>query len=160
MPAFEDRHYFPKMGEGESQCWSLMYSGRLIVTKIGSLPFLRGSVRLRKLSFIFESPKRHWISVLWSFSFAVFDPKIRTNFEGETLYRAPISVTPSDSRIRKMSDSRIFFWVSSEHTKCPSNDLSLTWAEWDSSGDLCQTPPKEEKSYVYHLSMAVCWLYH
>ena len=65
-------------------------------------------------------------SVPASFSFAVFDPKIKTNFQGETLYRAPISVTLSDSRIRKISDSRIFFWASSEHITWPSSDFSLT----------------------------------
>ena len=77
----------------------------------------------------------------WSFSFAVFDPKSNSNFEGDTLYKAPISVTPSDCRIRKISDSRIFFSVSSEHTMWPSNDLSLIWIAWCSSRDLCQTTP-------------------
>ena len=120
--------------------WSLMNSGRRMVTKIGFLPFLRGPIRLWKLRQIPEWPKRHWISVPWSFSLAVFDPKTKTNFEGETLYRAPISVTPSDSGVRKISDSRIFLWVSSEHTKWPSNDFSLIRAECHSSRDLRQTP--------------------
>ena len=115
-----------------------------MVTKIGSLPFLRGPTRLWKFKQISESPKRHWISVFSSFSFAAFDPKTKTNSEGETLYRAPISVTPSDFRIRKISDSKIFFWVSLEHIKWPSSDLSLTWAEWASSRDLFQTPPVRE----------------
>ena len=115
-----------------------------MVTKIGSLPFLREPTRLRKLRQTSESPKRHSISVPWSFSFAVLDPKTKTNFAGETLYRAPISVTRSDSRMRKISDSRIILWVSSEHTKWPSNDFSLTWADCDSSRDLCQTPPVRE----------------
>ena len=117
-----------------------MNSGRRRVTKISFLPFLREPIRLRKLRQISESPKRHWISVPWSFSFAVFDLKTKTNFEGETLYRAPISVTSSDSRIRKIFESRSFFWVSSEHTKWPSNDFSLMWAECNSSRDLCQAP--------------------
>ena len=134
----------PKWEKASLTAWPLMYSGRLIVTKIGSFPFLRGSIRVRKLSSISESPKRHWISVTWSFSFAVSDPKIKTSFEGETLYRAPISVIPSDSRMPEISYSRIFFWVSSEHIKWPSSDLSLIWAEWDSSRDLCQTPPARE----------------
>ena len=43
------------------------------------------------------------------FLFRRFESKTKTNFEGETLYRAPMSVTPSDYRIRKISDSRIFF---------------------------------------------------
>ena len=128
-----------KLEKASLTTWSLMNSGRRMVTKIGFLPFLRGPVRLRKLRQISESPKRHWISVPWSFSFAVFDPKTKTNFEGETLYRARISVTPSDSRIRKKVDSRIFLWVSSEHTKWPSNDFFLIWAECDSSRDLHQT---------------------
>ena len=129
-----------KLEKANLTTWSLMNSGRRMVTKIGFLPFLRGPVRLRKLRQISESPKRHWISVPWSFSFAVFDPKTKTNFEGETLYRAPISVTPSNSRIRKISDSRTFLWVSSEHTKWPSNDFSLIRAECHSSRDLRQTP--------------------
>ena len=90
---------------------------------------------LRQIS---ESPKRHWISVPWSFYFVAFDLKAKTNFEGETLYKAPISATPSDSRVEKISDSRIFLWVSSQHTKWPSSDFSLIWAECDSSRDLCQ----------------------
>ena len=135
---------FPKWGKAILAAWSLMYSGRLIVTKIGSFPFMRGSICSQKLSFISESPKRYWISAPWSFSFAVFDLKIRINFEGETFYRAPISFTSSGSRIRKISDSRIFFWIFSEHSKCPNNDLSLTWAEWNSSRDLCQTSPVRE----------------
>ena len=97
-----------------------------MVTKIGSLPFLRGPTRLWKFKQISESPKRRWIPVFSSFSFAAFDSKTKTNFEGETLYRAPISVTPSDFRIRKISDSKIFFWVSLEHIKWPSSDLFLT----------------------------------
>ena len=116
----------PKLENASLTAWSLINSGRRIVTKIGSLPFLRGPTRLWKFRQISESPKRHWISVLSSFSFAAFDLKTKTNFEGETLYRAPISVTPSDFRMRKISDSKIFFWVSSEHTKWPSSDLSLT----------------------------------
>ena len=129
-----------KLEKASLTTWSLMNSGRRMVTKIGFLPFLRGSIRLWKLRQISELPKRHWISVPWSFSFAVFYPKAKTNFEGDTLYRAPISVTPSDSGLWKISDSRIFLWVSSEHTKWPSNDFSLIWAEGDSYMDLCQAP--------------------
>ena len=117
-----------------------MSSGREIVAKIGSFPFLRRSTRSRKFKHISESLKQHWISVPASFYFAVFDPSTKTNFEGETLYKARISVTASDFRIWKISDSRIFFWVSSEHIMWPSNDLRLIRAEWFSSRDLCQTP--------------------
>ena len=97
-----------KLEKAGLTAWSLMNSGGKIVTKIGYLPSLRGPTRLRKLWHISESSKRHWIAVPESFSFAVFDPKTKTNFEVDTLYRAPISVTPSDSRMRKISDSRIF----------------------------------------------------
>ena len=93
--------------------WSLMNSGRRMITKIGFLPFLRGPILLRKLRQISE----------------------QRNFVQST-----ISVTPSDSRMRNISDSRIFLWVFSEHTKWPSNDFSLIWAECDSSRDFCQTP--------------------
>ena len=127
-----------------STAWSLMNSGRRMVTKIGSLPFLKGPTRLWKFRLISVSPKRHWISVSSSFSFAAFHPKNKINFEGETLYRASISVTPSDSRMRKISDSRIFLWVSSENIKWSSSDFSWTWAECDSSRDLCQTSPVRE----------------
>ena len=74
----------PKLEKASLAAWSLMNSGRRMVTKIGSLPFLRGPIRFRKLRKVSESPKRHWISVTWSFSFAAFDPKTKTNFEGET----------------------------------------------------------------------------
>ena len=79
----------PKLERASLTAWSLMNSGRRMVTKICSLPFLRGPIRFRKIRQISESPKRHWISVPWSFSFTAFDPKIKTNFEGETLYWAP-----------------------------------------------------------------------
>ena len=79
-----------------------MNSGRKIAAKIGSLPSLRVPTRFQHIS---ESPKQNWTAVSESFSFAVFDPNIKRNFEGETLYRAPISVTPSDSRMPKISDS-------------------------------------------------------
>ena len=88
---FEHGHYLSKIGEVSLTTWSLMNSGRRMVTKIGFLPFLRGQIRLRKLRQISESPKRHWTSVPWNFSFAVFDPKAKKNFEIETLYRVPIS---------------------------------------------------------------------
>ena len=51
-----------------------------------------------------------------SFSFAVFASKTKTNFEGETLHRTPISVTPSDIhtsgvwlKILPRTQSTIFF---------------------------------------------------
>ena len=129
-----------KLEKASRTTWSLMNTGRRMVTKIGFIPFLRGPTRLQKLRQISESSKRHWISVPCSFTFPFFDPKTKTNFEGEILYRAPISVTLSDSRIQKITDSRIFLWVSSEHTKWPSNDFSLIRAECHSSRDLRQTP--------------------
>ena len=109
-----------------------MSSGRKIVTKIDSFPFLRGPTRFRKFRHTSESLKRHWISVPTSFPFGVFDPKTKTNFEGETLYRAPTSV--------KISDSRIFLGVSSEHIMWSISDLSLIQAEWFSSRDVCLFP--------------------
>ena len=109
-----------------------MSSGRKIVTKIDSFPFLRGPTRFRKFRHTSESLKRHWISVPASFSFGVFDPKTKTNFEGETLYRTPTSV--------KIFDSRIFLGVSSERIMWPISDLFLIQAEWFSSRDLCLTP--------------------
>ena len=69
-----------------------------------------------------------------------FWSKTKTTFEGESLCKASISVTPSDYGIRKISDSRIFFWVSSEHIMWLSSDLSLIRVEWFSSRDLYQTP--------------------
>ena len=85
----------PELEKAILTAWSLMNSGRKIVTKIGSLPSLRGPTRLH----ISESPRQQWISVPESFSFAVFDPKTKTHFEGETLYRTPISVTPAECRM-------------------------------------------------------------
>ena len=118
----------PKLEKASLTVWSLMNSGRRIVTKIGSFLFLRGPIRFRKLRQTSESPKRHRISVPCSFSITTFDSKTKTNFEGEILYRVPVSVTPSNSRIRKISDSRTFLWVSTGHTKWPSNYFSLLWA--------------------------------
>ena len=109
-----------------------MSSERKIVTKIGSFPFLRGPTRFWKFRHTLESLKRHWISVPASFCCGVFDPKTKTNFEGETLYRAPTSV--------KISDSRIFLGVSSENIMWSISDLSLIQAEWFSSRDLCLFP--------------------
>ena len=131
---------YPKLEKATLTAWSLMNSGRNIVTRVGSFPFLRGPTRFRRFSLISDLLKQHWNSAPASFSFTVFDPKTKTNFEGETFYRALIPVTPSGSRMEKTSDSRIFFRVSSEHTKWPSRDLSLIWTEWFSSRDLYQTP--------------------
>ena len=92
VSTFEYRHYLSKAGEGESH--------HLVANELRKeyghkdFPFLRGPIGFRKLRQISESPKWHRISAPWSFSFAAFDPKTKTNFEGETLYRAPISVTP------------------------------------------------------------------
>ena len=72
-----------KLENASLTAWSLINSGRSIVTIIGFLPFLTGPTRLRKFKQMSESPKRHWISVLSSFSFAAFDPKTETNFEGD-----------------------------------------------------------------------------
>ena len=73
-----------KLGKASPTVWSLMNSGRKIVTKIGSLPSLRRPTRLRKLP-----------------------------------------ITPSDSRMRQISDSRIFLLVSSKSNMWSSNPLSL-----------------------------------
>ena len=71
----------PDLEKASLTAWSLMNSGRGIVIKIGSLPFVRGPIRLRKLRPNLELPKRHWIYVPWSFSFVSFDPKTKANFE-------------------------------------------------------------------------------
>ena len=83
MSACKHRYYFSKIGEGKSHCLITNELRKKKMTKIGSFPFLRGPACFRKLKRISESPKRHWISVSASFSFAVFDPKTKTNFEGE-----------------------------------------------------------------------------
>ena len=118
-----------------------MCAGRKIVTRVGSFPFLKGPTRFRKFSLISDSPKRHWISVPASFSFAVFGPTTKTNFERQTLHRV-IPVTQLPPQILEYGNIRILepFWVSSEHIMWPNRDLSLIWAEWFSSRDLFQTP--------------------
>ena len=93
----------PKLEKASLTAWSLMWSGRRIVTKIGFFPFLRGPTHF------------------WKFKIAGFDPRAKTNFEGETLYRASISVTPSDSRIRKRSD---FFFLCG-HESSPSSENAM-----------------------------------
>ena len=97
-----------------------MTSGRKIVTKIGSFPFLRGPTNFQKFRHTSESLKPHSTSVQTSLSFGVFDPNTKTNLEGEILYRAPTSV--------KISDSKIFLGVSSEHIMWLISDLSLIQA--------------------------------
>ena len=74
----------PKLEKANLTAWSQINPGRKMVAKIRSLPFLRGPTRFRKLRHISESLKRHWISVPSSFSFTVFDPMTKTNFEGDT----------------------------------------------------------------------------
>ena len=121
----------PKLEKAILTAWSLMSSERKIVTKTGYFPFLRGPTRFRKFRHISESLKWHWISITASFSFAVYDSNTKTNSEGETLYKVPISV--------KRSDSRIYFWVSSEQIMWPISNLSLNQADWFSFRDLCVT---------------------
>ena len=130
MSSFENRYNISKIGECESHCLVHCLVTNELRKENGHKnrfsPISEGPTRLWKFRLISVPPKRHWISVSSSFSFAAFHPKNKINFEGETLYRASISVTPSDSRMRKISDSRIFLWVSSENIKWPSSDFSLT----------------------------------
>ena len=63
VSTFEYRHYLSKVEESEPHCLVANELREEDVTKIGSLPFLRGPIRFRKLRQISESPKRHWISV-------------------------------------------------------------------------------------------------
>ena len=42
VSAFKHRHDLSEFGESKSSAWSLMYSGKKNVTKVGSFPFLRG----------------------------------------------------------------------------------------------------------------------
>ena len=68
---------------------------------------------------------------------------LRVALEEDTLCKARTAcrlayVTPSDFGVRRISDSRIFLWVSCERTKWPGNDFSLVWAECGSSRGLCQ----------------------
>ena len=98
---------------------------------------------------ISESPRQYWISVPWSFSFATFDLKTKTNFEGETLYRAHIC----DS-LRFQNTGNIQFYNlslgSPEHTKWPSNDFFLIWAKCDSFKDLCQFASLSNQQSLVH----------
>ena len=82
---------FPKFEIDSLTAWSFTYSGRNNVIKIGSSPFLRGPyLRFWKMRVISLSPKRLWVSVTCNFSLAVFDSKIKINFEEEILYRVLI----------------------------------------------------------------------
>ena len=128
MSSFENGYNISKIGECESHC--------LVTNELRkenshknrfSLISERTPTRLWKFRQICESPKRHWVSVSSGFSFAALDPGAGTNFFfwGGTLCGAPISVAPSDSGVRGISDSRIFFWVSSERIKWPGNYFSL-----------------------------------
>ena len=102
MTAKIQRLPFPKFENASLTAWSLTYSGRNNVTKLSSFPFpRRPDRRFWKLMIISFSPKRLWISVTWNFSLALFDSKIKMNFEEEILYRVPIFETPSVSKIRK-----------------------------------------------------------
>ena len=106
----------PKLEKASLTTCSLMNSGRKKVTKIGSLPSLKGPTgrnygMFAEIKACFRTTK----TVPESFSFAVFDPETKTNFEGESMYRTPIPVTPSDSRIRKISDSKILGFLRGQY---------------------------------------------
>ena len=128
MSAKGQRIPFPKFENASLTSWSLTYSGRNNVTKLDSFPFPRGSARrFSKLRIISLYPKRLWISVTCNFSLALFDSKIKMNFEEEILYRVPIFETLSVSK--KLSDSRSF----------QQGYFSFTWAAFSSSRDLRHT---------------------
>ena len=74
-----------------------------------------------------------------NFSIVFIDSKMKLVFEEEILYRVPIFVTSSISRIRKYIRCRNFSGSTSEQRKCPSRDFSLTWGAFSSS--FCATPP-------------------
>ena len=64
---------------------------------------------------------------------ALFDSKIKLNFEEEILYRVLIFVTPL------LFDPRNLFGSTSEQSKCPSRDFSFIWAPFSSPRALCHT---------------------
>ena len=83
---------FTKFEKASLTVWSLTYTGRNIVTKIGSFSFLRGPGRcFQKLRIISLSPKR-FLPCRFCFK--------KPNKE-EILCEVHISVTPLVSRIRK-----------------------------------------------------------
>ena len=135
MPVFKDRYCFTKIGEGKSHCLVTNELRKKDSDKDRFLP-------ISETTNSFPEIQGRWNGIGSLYLQASPSPSLI--FEGETLYRAPIPVTPSDSRWRQISGSRIFFWVSSEHIMWPNSDLSLIRAAWFSSKDLCQTPlPRE-----------------
>ena len=132
MSAKRQKLLFSKVDSASLTAWSLMYSGKNIVIKIGSFPFPRGPDRcFWELRIISLSPKR---------LMALFDSKIKMNFEEEILYRVLIFVAPSVSReYEKTFDSRNDFGSTSEQSKCSSRDFPFIWAAFFSTRALCHT---------------------
>ena len=116
VSSFEYRHYLSKIGEGEPHC---LVNNELRKEDGHKDRFSSISERINSFTKIktdFLIAKTALDLCTLKFFLRRFLSKGQKKFEGETLYRAPISVTPSDSEMRKISDPRVFLWVSSEHT--------------------------------------------
>ena len=127
MSSFENSHNFSKIGEGKSHC---LVTNELRKENGHKNRFCPISEKTNSFT---EIQTGFWIAKtaldVCTFKFL---PRRFWSRQGsiQTLCRAPISVAPSDSRVRKMSDSRIFLWFCCECTIWPGSDLSLAWAEW------------------------------
>ena len=125
VSSLEYRHYISKIGEGKSH--------RLVANE------LRKEDGHKARFSPIEIKADFWIAkTALDLSTLKFLLRRFWSKDQNKLCTEHLSVTPSDSRIRKMSDSRIFLWASPEHTKWPSNDFFLIWAECDFSKNLCQ----------------------
>ena len=93
MSSKRQKLLFPKHKKASLTVWSLTYSGKNSVTKIGLL-----SISKRTRQLFLETENDLLVS---KSAMTLFDSKIKINFEEEILYRVLIFVTPSVSRIRK-----------------------------------------------------------
>ena len=129
----------PKLEKASLTAWSLMSSGRKIVTKTGSFPLLTRPSLFPKFRHISELPKWYWIYVQ-QVSPSPFLIQIPKQTLKEKICTEHLSLSlPQILEYGKYPILESFFWVYSEHIMRPSSDLSLIQEGWISSRDLCQT---------------------
>ena len=131
MSAKRQKLLFPKLDKASLIGWSLAYSEKNCVAKIGSFPFPRGPDHcFWKLRIIFLYPKR-----LWPFLIQKSKWTSRKKFYTEWLFLWHFQFLEYE----KIFDSRNFFGSTSEQSKCPSWNFSIIWAAFFSPTALCHT---------------------
>ena len=124
MSAKRQKPLFSKLEKASLTAWSLTYSGKNSVTKIGSFPFPRGPDRcFWKLKIISLSPKH-----LWHFLTQKSKWTSRKKFYTDCLFLWHNQFL----EYKKIFHSRNFFGSTSEH-------FPFIWAAFSSPRALCHT---------------------